>query len=202
MTGEVEIIDRGPDHPEIIHQQLRRGAIEAQQVYEDWSLKEYWTNDEAAALGIGVDPARLNAFPFLNRGDGKRFEKLHDLISRKFTDRVKPKEFVDWASEIGIELENGIVEAVNQRKKKKVGTRQQDIDNREQTADKIIIAMAVKKYGYMKGRVSLHDVAKQIAKDFDELDSGLTLADTTITTRLKAALEKQPSLAKKWSKDC
>ncbi len=175
---------------ETIQRHLRPDAALARELYDDWSKKEYWTAIEAAALCIGINPL-LDLIQYMAPDDAGKFHKLLDLIQRKFGDRVSPSQLVDWARTNDVVIESGVLEAIEKRSEP-APSRPQDLAKRETTADKMIVAMAVAKYGYKQR--SDNAVAQSIAQDFQDLDSGMSLSKNTIITRLNSAVTDNPTL--------
>jgi hypothetical protein len=175
---------------ETIQRQLRPEAAHARQIYDDWSKKEYWTAIEAATLGIGINPL-LELIQYMRPDDATKFHKLLDLIRRKFGDRIRPAELLDWSRKNDIAIENDVIEAIEKRIQPPP-SRPQDVGKLEKTAAKMLVAMAFAKYGYK--RKSDNAVAESIAASFQDIESGMSLSKNAIISQLRRALDENGQL--------
>lgn len=176
---------------------MRPAAPEAARViYDRWSKKHYWTITEAAMLGIGLNPDFPEKFikeVFPDELD--RFHELQDMIGRRFVDRVPPLELVEWDRQNGIGLDSAVLAAVAIRNPaRKPKPRPTDIAKIQRTLEKMVVAMAIDKYGY-DPTVTKTPTAKGI--EGAALRIGVNLSQGAILTRLKEALGESgdPDLA-------
>jgi hypothetical protein len=159
---------------------LRPNATRAQEIYDHWCEKEYWTTIEAAVIAIGLDPDLLDGIQYMQPEDAARFHKVADLLRRKFeADRVRPDEFVKWAYNKKA-IDKTVVSEVKERLHKV--PRPGDSSRKDTTAAKMLIAMACIKYGYRRTR-SDNAVATSIMEDFETLGSGMSLSKGAITIK-------------------
>jgi hypothetical protein len=92
--------------------------------FEHWSRAHYWTLEEAVALTFGRSPSSLNAerlkpFERVSAFAGQYF-RLLDLARRakavgKLYEHVLPGIYLGWAREMSIEVDPGLVAAVEAR---------------------------------------------------------------------------------------
>ena len=72
-------------------------------IYSFWAKKFRWSVEEAAALIMGADPQFvIAAYHVLSAEDRKRFDRMVDLIRRKFPIEVFPADLPVYAATIEV----------------------------------------------------------------------------------------------------
>lgn len=182
--------------------------------FHHWAKSAFWTLDEAVALALGREPraVRWNEIsPLVAISEfAARFGRLRDLVRRsrlvgELTDPVAPAQFLEWASRLGIEVPAELATAVREidlaaprgnapslervpsASSEASGRKDADLGGRERdTAYKLVLAMAIKGYGYDPGK-RRSDIAKEIAGDVAAL--GYAIDEDTVRNWLKKAAQ-------------
>jgi hypothetical protein len=174
-----------------IQRLLRPNATRAQEIYNHWTQKKYWTIIETTMIGIGLDPDLLNEMEFMQSEDALRFHRLLDLLRREFeNNRIEPAEFVKLANRHRMAIDINLVREIEQRLQKE--TRPVDSSRKQTTAAKMLLAMAHAKYHYKKPEKSENAVAESIKRDFESLGSGMSLSKgASFKVFFRTALRKE-----------
>lgn len=177
----------------------RRNAIAVR-----WANKNWWTSLECASLFLGVDPDTDNLFTdadsrnhVLSKGEIEEFDRLVDLLQRRFGDRVNPRDACKWAATIGMKQDcfeqawaDGEAKERNFRNEvqKTSRVRKEDITKHDLTRSKLLYAMAVKRGFSENGRSSA------VGRFKNELDQiGLQVTAETIHDCLTDATQHYSS---------
>ncbi|MGM4902755.1 hypothetical protein AB8B21_27865 [Tardiphaga sp. 866_E4_N2_1] len=157
-------------------------ADRRQLIYTEYAQYESWNVDEATALLLGTDPKLVSPeFREYFSDDLRRdYFCLRARVERKFGAIVAPTELLAWADKQKVNIFPELIAALNPSKK----IRASDEVNLLNAARKIMIAMAMEKYGYKKIPRSV--VSK--VKNSCEL-IGLRLDEATIKKHLDSAYE-------------
>jgi hypothetical protein len=161
-------------------------------IYKRWAKQQhYWTVEEAAALVMGADPDVVKMYEFLPSEERRIFDRLVDIIRRKFPDKVFPADLRDFAPTV--DVENKLLwRAIDYcAPKEQKALRKADEKKRKQTDDKILLALALD-LGF---RLDRDNPATGKIKHVTER-AGTALDDGTIHDHLEQLVKRNPDLNK------
>lgn len=167
---------------------LRPAPEEARLIFARWSKKAYWTIEEAAMLGLGLDPqVPLSQIEVVLPEVLPRLHELLDLIKRRFpNDRVPPLELAEWDRKHAIGIATEVVTVIEgQDPARKPEPRPTDMAKIQRSLETMIVAMAIDKYGYNPGDKK-SSTAKSIEGAVNRI--GAKISQGAVLTRLKDAL--------------
>lgn len=164
-----------------------------------WARFPYWTLDEATALSFNKNPDIVQA-TFLKDLPHEFAEMYSDrmtLLERavakgQLSDKASPVEIVSWMDKIGLDISNELFDAVRNKTAVKPSQpkRPGDRTKSENVSLKIILGMAIAKYGYTRPADlnAANDMAASVGYQIHQ-NLKLKVAEATIVKRLKDAYE-------------
>ena len=153
-----------------------------------WVKMDFWTIEEATCLSIGFTPEKIperdpeipvpkSAVTFYH--DRVNLFKRAKFASGGASDKVHPREFVDWALKKGIEIPDELVRAINEsiqiNRPAMLGT----VDARKyDSAMKVILGLISNEYGFRGGAVE-KDIKSATVEGLESL--GLNIDRKTLS---------------------
>jgi len=196
MPSEQELHDQMTNAEEalrLIRLRLHPTIERAREIYDEWSPMKGWLIEEAAVIGIGLDPGHLDLIQYMNEEDAAKFHKLRKHLIREFEEsRVPPPEFVSWGRRNERVVDRAVISEIEKRLRKP--ERKVDASRKDMTLLKMVLAMAIGKYKYLNGNTSPSSVAKSIIEDFDSLESGVSLSKGAILQALQRAIDEDDNI--------
>lgn len=126
-------------------------AEELEKLAAKWARKAFWTVDESTALLMATVPESVTQglYRRLPVEKAEQFTILQDDIQRQFGAQVVPTELLVWADKLNVEVPEQLRVALHRlRDGGPPKTRKSDEARITNTLLKMILAMAVDKYGY------------------------------------------------------
>jgi hypothetical protein len=188
-----------------VEMQLHPSVERFRSIADEWALKHWWTAQECAILFMGADPHKADVFTdpdfpiYLAASDREKFDRILDLIHRRFGDRVNPAEACRWAASIGMKQEclqqalagrEAEPHVANKRAQQPSKPRQEDTTKLDITRSKLISATAKSRKFSEGGRSSAVALFK---KDLEKIGDDMneqTIRDCLIGAEKHARTTK------------